>query len=147
MKKIKDIAIDDLIRLKDGRTGTVVGLYEDGEHLEFKGRKGVSTIPTNAVDCVLWRGTVCGRCGKDMKPAIDILGDAREVYHMHNRAHEDALITVDIEKLAARMIQNGFTKERLNMEDFDGWTNALVDALEEFHNFETVLIEYIKHKD
>lgn len=52
-------------------------------------------------------------------------------------------ITIDINHFADLM-KNDYGFHLRNEQDLDGWTNSIVDILEEHYDFETILAKQIK---
>lgn len=52
-------------------------------------------------------------------------------------------VKVDLNALADKMIENGVSPEDVANDCFDGWTNSLVDALEELYGLEYMLTKVI----
>ena len=55
-------------------------------------------------------------------------------------------ITIDMADFCKHMISYGITREQIvNDNDFDGWTDAIVDVLEDKYEFETKLVKEFKN--
>jgi len=52
-------------------------------------------------------------------------------------------MVIDLNSLAIKMVKCGITKDKLLKEDLDGWTDTIVDLLEEHYKFETALYNTI----
>jgi hypothetical protein len=48
-------------------------------------------------------------------------------------------LTIDLKKIADKMLENGLSLEDIKKDDLGGWTDGLVDALEEVYELETKL--------
>ena len=64
----------------------------------------------------------------------DLIGEA---LHVINDIADGNMGLADFKHLAKKMVENGFTKERLLKNDFEGWTYDLVDLLEDDMSIET----------
>lgn len=53
-------------------------------------------------------------------------------------------ITIDLKKIADEMLAKGLKLEDLKAEEYDGWTDGLVDALEAVYELETKLSSIFK---
>jgi len=51
---------------------------------------------------------------------------------------------IDIEAIAKEMVKRGHTKENIDADKLDGWSNDLLDILEEMHSLETAVCASIK---
>ena len=52
-------------------------------------------------------------------------------------------VTIDIGAVVKALAKKGQTREAVIQGRFDGWSNAVIDVLEERYNLETLLVNYI----
>ncbi len=56
-------------------------------------------------------------------------------------------MSIDIARIATHMIKKGHTPPRIANDEMDGWTNDLMDILEEIYQIETQVREAIEAQD